>query len=416
MASQRMFDAMVLGAGIVGISTAIHLQKSGLETVLVDRREPGRETSYGNAGIIQREGVHPYLFPREPGKLLLYALNLRPEAHYQITSAFKVAPFLLRYFLASNRQTARRTFEANLPLFERCLTSHEALASEAGAISLIAKGGWIKLLRSNAGIAAAEREMAELDAIGISASALGLTELAELEPHVNVSRIAHAVHYCDPWTVSDPGGLSTAYADLFRKIGGVIERGDANTLQRHGSVFTVGGRVRASQAVVALGPWSQLLLDKFGIRSPLGVKRGYHQHFKAKGNTYLNRPILDDDKGYVLAPMVNGIRLTTGAEFAAIDAPFNPVQVGRCLPLACEIVDLGEAVEEKPWMGSRPVMPDMLPVIGGSSDVPGLWFNFGHAHHGLTLGPATGLLLAQIISGATPYTDPAPYRLNRFAS
>ncbi|MFZ1813748.1 MAG: FAD-dependent oxidoreductase [Rhizobiaceae bacterium] len=414
MARERLYDVMVLGAGIVGISTAIHLRKLGLDTVLVDRREPGRETSYGNAGIIQREGVHPYLFPRNPVKLLQYALNIRPEAHYQIASALKVAPFLLRYFLASNQRVARRTFEANLPLFERCLTTHEALSGEAGASALIARNGWLKVLRSSGGIAAAEHEMADLASLGIGATALGEAELREIEPHVDASRIAHAVHYRDPWTVSDPGALCSAYARLFTRIGGVIETGDANSLQRQGNAFVVGDTVRASQAVVSLGPGSQILLDRFGIWSPLGVKRGYHQHFRAKGNAFLNRPVLDDDKGYVLAPMAQGIRLTSGAEFAAIDAPFNPVQIERCLPLARELVNLGDAVEDRPWMGSRPVMPDMLPVIGRSSEMPGLWFNFGHAHHGLTLGPVSGLLLAQMIAGQDTFTDPAPYSLDRF--
>ena len=415
MAAGQRFDVMVLGAGIVGISTAIHVQKRGLSTVLIDRRHPGEETSYGNAGIIQREGVHPYLFPRNPWKLLQYALNLRPEAHYQIMSAFKVGPFLLRYFRSSNPQSAKRTLEANIPLFEQCLTTHETLAEEAGAMELIAKGGWLNLMRSRSGLAGAEAEMRELGALGIDAGFVSAQELARLEPHLDATRAEAVIHYRDPWTVSDPGALCKAYARLFERLGGEFRHGDASLFARTADGFAVGGS-SAGQAVIALGPWSKNFLDGLGLKVPMGIKRGYHQHFRPVGNGGLNRPVLDSDNGFVLAPMASGIRLTTGAEFAVQNAPFNPVQVAMTLPRARELVQLGEAVEERAWMGSRPVMPDMLPVIGGVATVPGLWLNFGHAHHGLTLGPATGLLLAQMISGETPFADPAPYRLNRFAS
>jgi D-amino-acid dehydrogenase len=152
-----------------------------------------------------------------------------------------------------------------------------------------------------------------------------------------------------------------------------------------------------------------------GIRLPLGIKRGYHRHFRANGNAALARPVLDADNGYCLAPMEQGIRLTTGAEFAARDAPPTPVQLDRVLPAARELFALGDPVEATPWMGSRPCFADSRPVIGRATGQSGLWLAFGHGHWGLTLAAATGRLVAELMTDASPFIDPTPFRAERFA-
>ena len=124
--------------------------------------------------------------------------------------------------------------------------------------------------------------------------------------------------------------------------------------------------------------------------------------------------MLDIDNGYLLAPMNRGIRLTTGAEFARRDAPPTPVQIERTLPVARSMFPLGEQIEPRPWMGARPCLPDMLPVIGRAPRHRGLWFDFGHQHHGLTLGPVSGRLLAEMVTGAAPFTDPKAFAVERF--
>jgi D-amino-acid dehydrogenase len=180
------------------------------------------------------------------------------------------------------------------------------------------------------------------------------------------------------------------------------------------TVTTSAGPIEAREVVLALGPWSGDLFRPLGYRFPLGFKRGYHQHFKPVGNATLNRPVLDAEVGYVMAPMSRGIRLSTGAEFALRDAPPTPVQLTRVTPRAREVFPLGEAVDARPWLGRRPCMPDMLPVIGRAPRHPGLWFDFGHHHLGFTLGPVSGRLLAEMMTGAEPFTDAVPYAAERF--
>jgi D-amino-acid dehydrogenase len=163
-----------------------------------------------------------------------------------------------------------------------------------------------------------------------------------------------------------------------------------------------------------MGPWSDQIFRPLGYRIPLAVKRGYHLHLAPGGNAVLNHPVLDTDNGFLLAPMNLGIRLTTGVEFARRDAPATPIQVERALPKARALFPLGDAIDAQPWKGARPCLPDMLPVIGKAPRHAGLWFDFGHQHHGLTLGPVTGRLLAEMMTGETPFADPKPFAVERF--
>jgi D-amino-acid dehydrogenase len=149
-----------------------------------------------------------------------------------------------------------------------------------------------------------------------------------------------------------------------------------------------------------------------GYRFPLFAKRGYHRHYT--GGQAPRLSLLDADGGLVIAPMQRGVRITTGAEFARLDAPPTPVQLARAHALASELLDLPQPVEPEPWLGARPCTADMLPVIGPAPRHRGLWFNFGHAHQGFTLGPVSGRLLAELIEGAQPLVDLAPYAAQRF--
>ena len=208
------------------------------------------------------------------------------------------------------------------------------------------------------------------------------------------------------------------YLDLFKRLGGEFLQGNAVTLEARSAggwtLRTAQEPVEAGRAVIALGPWAGTLTRRLGYAFPLAVKRGYHMHYRAAGDAKLNMPVLDTERGYFLAPMRAGIRLTTGAEFARRDAIRTPVQLGRAEPIARELFPLAERIDTEPWMGSRPCTPDMLPVIGPAPKHKDLWFAFGHAHHGLTLSAVTGRMIAEMVTGETPFVDPAPFSAARF--
>jgi len=410
-------DAIVLGAGIVGTSIGLHLAKHGLAVALVDRRAPGEETSYGNAGVIEGNTVFPPAFPSDPIALLRIALKRAPEANYHLTFLPQVAPWLLKFRAASRPQRLLETARLMRPLFARALAEHETLLAEAGAARLLRKQGWLKVYRGERAFAALKGELALAQEFGIPYRALDTDAARELEPSL-APVFRHAVHWQGVASVTDPLAVTQAYAARFAALGGVVMRGNARSLHRanaHWRVETTEGPLDAAQAVVALGPFAPDVLSPLGITLPLGMKRGYHRHYRGGGNAALARPVVDMEVGYCLAPMDQGVRLTTGAEFAARDAPPTPVQFERLLPAARSLFPLGEAVEAAPWMGSRPCFPDSRPVIGRAPGHGGLWLAYGHAHWGLTLGPTTGRLLAEMMTGATPFCDPAPYGAERFA-
>ena len=239
-------------------------------------------------------------------------------------------------------------------------------------------------------------------AFGVKFKVLSASELAKAEPGLNDSGIG-GLHWQEPWTVSDPGSLVTSYAELFVRRGGKLVRGDATTLAQQGSGWSVisdEGRIEAEAAVVSLGPWSPTFLQRFGYDIPMVRKRGYHRHYS--GGAPLDLPLRDAAFGYLMNPMAKGVRITTGAELSAPDAELTPVQLGKAEAAARQLIDLGKPVEPEPWLGTRPCMPDMLPVVGETARHKGLWLHFGHGHQGFTLGPATGRILAELMSGEAP--------------
>src|ERR1700674_5392152 len=361
-------DVLVLGAGMVGVSAALHLQQRGRDVILVDRHElAGEETSYGNAGMIECASVFPYMFPRDLGEILRYAMNRAPQVRYQFSDLPAFLPWLVRYFLASTPDPAHRGAMAVMPLIRRSLIEHEALIAEAGVPELLRRSGWIKMYRRDATLANAVRDFERARQYGVKGEILDGKAIVQREPHLS-GEFAGAIHFTEPGFVLDPGGLAKAYTALFQRKGGRFVVADAQTLEPdvggRWRIAAPGGKVSGREAVVALGPWSDLVFRPLGYSIPLNVKRGYHLHLAPRGNAMLNHPVLDSDLGYVLAPMNRGIRLDTGVEFARRDAPPTPVQVERALPRAHTLFPLGDPIDAAPWKGARPCLPDMLPVIG----------------------------------------------------
>ena len=409
-------DAIVLGAGIVGIAIALHLVKRGLAVALVDRRGPGEETSFGNTGIIETNTIFPPPFPNDFAALMRIALNRAPEANYHLAFLPRVAPWLMSYRAWSRPHQMAETARIMRPLYAAALAEHEVLMAEAGATRWLRKTGWLKLYRSDASFAASAHEREIAAHFHVPCRVLDPAGIRALEPSL-APVVRHGLFWEAAASISDPLALTRAYAARFAALGGVMLNGDARSLHRAGGswrVETAEGHVDAAAVVAALGPWTPDLLAPRGIRLPMAVKRGYHRHFRARDNATLSRPVLDVDNGYCITAMTQGIRVTTGAEFADRDAPPTPVQFERLLPAARGLFPLGAPVDDKPWLGSRPCFADSRPVIGPAPGQAGLWLAFGHAHWGLTLAAVTGRLVADLLTKTAPAFDPAPFSAGRF--
>ncbi|MEM5582164.1 FAD-binding oxidoreductase [Roseibium sp. AS2] len=414
----QSFDVMVLGAGIVGVSTALHLRRLGLDVALVDRRHPGEEASYGNAGIVQRNGFVPHAVPVRSLQLLGIALGRSSAVTLDLATVIRMLPWLRQYHLASTARGAEAYSRVIAPLRAFAVAEHLELARTTNADRFYRQGGWLHLYRSEAAFRAGEAERQYARVFGVAYKELSDGDLAGLEPGLLAAGLK-GVHWPESRSVSNPGAVVDAFWRGFIREGGCSLRGDAQRLTRQRGAWQLPcerSDVFARQVVVALGAWSGDLLKKLGETYPHAVKRGYHMHYRPVSGASLSRPVVDVENGFALAPTDNGIRLTTGVELAPRDAPVNPAVIRRALRRAEELFPLGQPLQEDVWLGCRPCLPDSLPVVGPSPATPGLWLNFGHAHDGFTLGPVTGRLLASMIAGTKPLLDPAGLSPARFLS
>ncbi|MEH2623008.1 D-amino-acid dehydrogenase [Bradyrhizobium sp. AZCC 1719] len=407
-------DVVVLGAGIVGVSTAFAAQQRGMSVVLVDRLEPGSETSYGNAGIISSGSITPLNNPSLWTSLPKYLTNRHAALRWNPLWAVKNAGWVARFLAGSAASRLEPRAAALHGLIDASVKLHRQWIVQAGAAHRIRETGWLRAWRSDA-VLAAKREQAMLAEYGIASEWLDRQAISALEPDI-VPVYQVGLLHTQTASVDSPGEVVKAYARMFANAGGRVRQAEIKAIIPDGNgwrVVLADGEISARHVVAALGPWSADMLQPLGYRVPLAYERGYHREFKPNPARSLRRPIYDIDGGFIMTPMERGIRVTSGVELTDRDAPSSFDQLDQVVPLAREVVEFGDAVGE-PWRGSRPTLPDSLPMIGPAPRHAGLWLAFGNQHIGFTTGPATGAAIAAMIDSAPPPYDVKQFAPNRY--
>ncbi|MBM3557858.1 MAG: FAD-binding oxidoreductase, partial [Alphaproteobacteria bacterium] len=229
---------------------------------------------------------------------------------------------------------------------------------------------------------------------------------------------ARGCWYPETGSVTDPGALVARYEAAFRQNDGAVVPGMAADIRREGQGLIITGPglvARARTVVIAAGARSAPLAAAFGCRVPLTAERGYHRHFAPAPGHALGRPVYDAGGAFVLAPIGGDIRVLTGVELARPDDPPDYTQLEAACAAAPATLPLGPEKAGSTWMGSRPSTPDGLPVIGFAPGARDIVFAYGHGHVGLSLGPVTGEIVADLVTGQTPRFDLAPFSPSRFA-
>jgi D-amino-acid dehydrogenase len=406
----------VVGAGIVGVSCALHLQRDGHNVALIDPRAPGTATSFGNAGGIVTGAVVPNSTPALWRDIPRMLFDGDSAVRVRWSYLPRLVPWLVRFLLAGRHSRVATIAEALQPLVSRAYEAHRELIALSGAEELVRPVGWLKVYETEAGFAASRYDRDIMAAHGVRCDVLNADDIRQLEPSL-ARRYVKGLFQPDSAFVASPYRLVQAHFAQFQRLNGSF------TQERVRGLQPIDGRVRLDcelgfrdydAVVIAAGAWSRELARQLGDHVLLDTERGYHLNIEPGAAGELRRPVVFPEWGFVLAPMLDGIRLTSGVELAGLNAPPDFSRIRRLLPHAREALPgLSDRITRE-WLGYRPSTPDSLPVIGPSPHCRAVHYAFGHQHLGLTLGPITGRLIAALLAGREADFSLAPYRPDRF--
>jgi D-amino-acid dehydrogenase len=395
---------VVVGAGIVGVSCALHLQQEGFRVTLVDKGDPGRGCSFGNGGLLQFGGCVPLATPA----VLRGAPRMLRDPRGPLRIRWRDLPWLTPYLYSFVRSAKPQRVNLIADSLAKLLASGWAgyfpLVEQCGAQDLLRSCGELYVYESEAAAHGA-REYHEMRRTrGVSVEYLGGNEARDIEPALG-STVRSAVWLKDTIGTTNPYKFTLRLFEGFIRAGGtftcaVVQRFEADRGALK-AVHTSNGKLSIDGAVIAAGHESADLLAPLGIRVPLRAERGHHVMLQDPG-VPLRTPIVSGDHRFGLIPMDDGIRLVGASELARATAPADFSRVERLLEPARELLPGLQTGTSSRWLGCRPSMPDSMPVLGTAQSLPNLLLAFGHGHLGLTLAGISGRLIADLASGQSP--------------
>jgi D-amino-acid dehydrogenase len=406
---------IIVGAGIVGAATAIWLTRAGHRVTLIDKGEPGMGASFGNGCILASCAMVPVttpgLIPKGPG----YLLNPNFPLFLRWGYTPKLLPWLVKYLANANDGDTRRIARGLTHIVGDSLQQHQALTAGTNAEK------WVQPSEYN--FAYTDRAAFDADAYawGLRREAGFVPELIEgpavheKEPILAKSVNLLAVNQSHGF-IHNPAHYVQDLVKLLTEMGGTFVQAEVKDFDLSGgrisAVDTDQGRFDCDQAVLATGVWSKPLMQKLGINVPLEAERGYHILFKNPSQTP-NSPMMMTAGKFVATPMDQGLRCAGVVEFGGLEDTPSKAPLKLLRKKVAELFPHLTASSEEEWLGFRPAPSDSLPLIGevGTS---GVYAAFGHHHIGLTGGPKTGRMIADLISGQRSNIDMTPYAPQRF--
>lgn len=410
----------VIGAGMAGVCAASYLQRAGHRVVLVDRNEPGRGASFGNAGCINPSSLVPIAGPNTLRKVPGYLLDPLGPLAIRWSYLPQLAPWLVRYALAGTpariEEQARALKSLTWPAFDALMP----LVRDASADALIKRTGILIVYRSDKSWNDDARAWNIRKRHGVEWQDLDADELRQFDPAL-ARDLTRAKYVPGNGHLVDPGALVAALADAVLKNGGEHIRAEAKGFSLDGTtlkaVRTANGDIPVDAAVLAAGAHSKALAASMGDNVPLETERGYHLVIRDP-EAMPRVPTTDSEFSCVAVPMRDGLRMAGTVELAGLKAEPNwqrsRMMLGRAQNLLPKLSKQISDDRLTMWMGHRPSLPDSLPVLGRSGASPDVFYAFGHQHIGMTASPYTGKVIAEIVSGRPSPIDLAPFRPNRF--
>ncbi|HEY0918071.1 NAD(P)/FAD-dependent oxidoreductase [Devosia sp.] len=416
MTQSKPIDVVIVGAGIVGLAAAFKLQQAGRTVLLVDRTGMAEETSRGNAGGLAFSDVLPMATSGVLRKLPRWLSD--PLGPLTIPPAYllPITPWLIRFWRAGWPDRVKASIAAQSALMRLAASEMASLVQDAGLADMIRADGVLELYESEAELAASEPGWSARKAEGIGFEHVRGAELAALQPGLSPRFVAGT--FIPAWqTVSDPYDFALAIGSAVQARGGALHIAEVRAVTPAAGGVDVqladGERISAAKAVIAGGAWSKGLAAALGDEVPLETERGYNTTLPP-GSFDLKRQLTFGGHGFVVTPLTSGIRVGGAVELGGLALPPNFARADAMLRKAKAFLPDLRVEGGKQWMGFRPSLPDSLPVIGASRRSPDVVYAFGHGHLGLTQSAATGRLVADLVTGATPPIDLAPFAAQRF--
>jgi D-amino-acid dehydrogenase len=406
----------VIGAGILGMSTASYLRRDGHDVTVLTMHPPGEYCSFGNAGMLNNGGCVPQAMPGVVWKVPGYLTDPLGPLVVRGRYLLQAMPWMLRFLANANAAQAERASRAIYSLVRNTVPTYEELTKWAGAPEVIRRSGYLVAYDSEASYrsdALAWKLRAER---GVKTEILDAAGIRKLVPQLAPNYV-RGVHVLDQGYVTNPERLVKSLAAQFQKEGGTLLRRQVQSVEiGDGGVkalMTDQGRVPVETLVVCAGVHSGEISAMLGEPVPIEAERGYHVTYSDPGLD-LPLPVHVSDSKVFATPMEMGVRIAGQAEFSGIYAEPN-YQRAEVLETHMKRMFPGvRSVDSTRWMGRRPSMPDSLPVIGPSARHGNVQYAFGHGHMGLCGGAPTGQLVADLVSGRRPPIDLRPFRVDRF--
>ncbi|MCX8227491.1 MAG: FAD-dependent oxidoreductase [Sulfitobacter sp.] len=415
LVSQNDFDLIVVGAGIVGMSTALWAQKEGLNVLICDPNPPGSGTTYGSACTIATYACIPVNNPSIFTSLPHLLTSRESPLSFNVWHGLKNPRWMLS-FLNNCRAAKVRHISQTLGQF---LTFADAgldpLIAEAKAEDLMVNNDCLYVWSSRSGFESAQDSNAMRRAQGVEFDELSPDEVRQLEPNLQ-QPIHRGLHFKGARHVSNPQELVARMQNRFEVLGGTYLPLSVVRCEPDNAGVTAftsdGNQIRAGHLAVTAGARSCQIKGTGAENLPLGTERGYHILYRNHGG-HVSRPVGWAEAGFYATPMAHGLRIAGTVEINAIDAPPNRKCIAYLERKSHEMFGpIGKP--DDTWLGHRPTMPDALPVIGPSKASNRVILAFGHQHIGLTLGGVTGKIVTDMAKGQTPHCDVTSFAPQRF--
>ncbi|MDR6952464.1 D-amino-acid dehydrogenase [Ancylobacter sp. 3268] len=409
-------EVVIVGAGIVGLAVAFHLQGEGRRVRLVERGSVADGASRGNAGAFAFTDILPLASPGIIGRAPKWLMD--PLGPLAIPPSYlpNILPWLIRFWRASLPDRYGRSLRVQGELMRVASVAMEAMLREAGLGDRVRADGNLQLYESEAELAASQPGWEARARAGIAFEHVRGARLAELQPGLASRFVAGT--FTPHWkTVDDPYHFALALFDAVMARGGAITHSEVVSVasSETGARMKLrdGTAIDAAQAVIAGGAWSRPLAAGLGDHIPLETERGYNTTLPP-GAFDLHRQLTFGGHGFVVTPLSTGIRVGGAVELGGLKLPPNFRRSEAMLKKAAAFLPGLKTSGGTQWMGFRPSLPDSLPIIGRSKASERIVYAFGHGHLGLTQSAGTGRIVADLIAGRAPSLDIAPLRADRF--